>query len=136
MIDTYKKIFKPASTCGMLGGAIIIIFFFIRRAFSLPAYILFTANCIVTILLMVMGVYFYRKKMGVIGFTFARELSFLIYVIILIILSFIRIIDGYFSKFSLPAVILGLGVIVGLGRILSHVIGMIMYDSNKKNNFS
>ncbi len=132
MRDIYKKIFKPTSIWGLIGGIIIIIFFYVKKALNIPVFILITANCTITIFLMVACVFSYRKRIGEIGFPIAREMSFLVYALIVSVLLIFRYLDGYFNKFSLPAILLGILLIYGLGRIISYFIGMNMYIFKSK----
>lgn len=128
MIETYKKIFMPAFIWGMIGGSIIIILFFAKRTLHFPGKYLLVANCASIFLLMIASVFFYRKNVGAIGFTIAREMSFLVYFIAATVLMIFRFIDGYFYKFSPPVAILSVLGIYGLGRIVSYFIGMNMYN--------
>ena len=133
MIDIYKRIVIPAFIWGAIGGVLILIQLYVKMTLQISAPAILIINIIGIISIMVASVFFYKKRTGQIGFTIARELSFLVYLIIVIILMFFRFTHGYFDRFSSIAILFGIVFIYGLGRILSYIVGMNMYNlkSNK-----
>ena len=133
MIDIYKKIVIPAVIWGAIGGVLILIQLYVKMTLHISAPAILIINTIGIISIMIASVFFYKKRVGQIGFTIARKLSFLVYLIIGIILLIFRFTQGYFDRFSSIAILLGIVFIYGLGRILSYIVGMNMYNlkSNK-----
>ena len=133
MIEIYKKIVIPAFIWGLFGGILILIQLYVKMALHLTGPFILMLNTIAIIFIMIASVFFYRRRVGPVGFTIARELSFLVYLIAVILLLVFRFTQGYFAKFSFPAILLGIAFFFGLGRLLSHMIGMKMYNlkSNK-----
>jgi uncharacterized membrane protein len=126
MLALYRQIFKPALLLGLSGGILIIALFFTRRAFDLPGRVLLVANCFVIISMMTVSVLWYKNKVK--NFKLLRELSFAVYAIAVSVLLIFRFAEGYFSRFSFPAVCLGIFGIFAIGRGISWVLGMLMSE--------
>jgi drug/metabolite transporter (DMT)-like permease len=81
---------------------------------------------------MALSVSVHKKKHRSIGFTVAREMSFLVYAVAALVLIAFRAHTGYLNKYQPGAVLVGLGMIYGLGRMLSYVVAMNMHTTGAK----
>jgi hypothetical protein len=133
MIEIYKKIVIPSFIWGFIGGILILIQLYVKMTLYIAGPVILIINVIAIIFIMIASVFFYRKRVGQIEFIIARELSFFVYLITVIILLVFRFTQGYVDKFSFPVILLGILFLYGLGRTLSYIIGMNMYNvkSNK-----
>jgi glucan phosphoethanolaminetransferase (alkaline phosphatase superfamily) len=115
--ELYPKKFWFAFNYGILAGLFIVVAIIAKKPLSIPSPVLMLINFLLVTSAMVLCVYIYRRKNGGIGFTIAREMAFIVYLLAALQLSTFRFLQGYHNKFQPIAVLLGLMMMYGLGRL-------------------
>lgn len=128
----YKQVLVPGLIWGLPAGLTIICLFYLKRTYQFNSLILVSKNISIVIFQLIISTYFYRKKLGKIRFSVAREFSFSVYISIITVLLFFKFHEGYFLKFSKGGVIFGCILLMVIGRGISYIIGTNMYNTQNK----
>jgi len=116
---------------GLITGLGLVVFLFVKRNFQLPEFLPITVDLLLSIFVISYIIRRYRKRNANHSDKIALQLGHITFLSIITPLLILRLVNGWFGTKKPIVIVLGLIVIVLLGRLLTHLIILTMKRENK-----